>query len=171
MRNDVSSRKTSQVGTAGTDNAGGSFASALGCENAIDTLARTIYGEARGEPNAGREAVANVVLNRIRFARSRPGGTYWWGSTVISVCRKAWQFSCWNENDPNREKLALVQPGNPAFAACLNIARRAVDGELRDNTDGATHYHVVGLPFPKDWGDPVEPHLRIGRHDFYKGIP
>ena len=39
----------------------------------IDTLARTIWGEARGEGSAGMQAVANVVMNRAAI-----GG--WWGN-------------------------------------------------------------------------------------------
>lgn len=37
---------------------------------AIDTLARTIWGEARGESQTGQEAVANVVVNRVRRRRA-----------------------------------------------------------------------------------------------------
>ena len=44
-------------------------------DKAIDVLARTIWGEARGEPLRGQEAVAHVVLNRRNVARSR--GRFW----------------------------------------------------------------------------------------------
>ncbi len=43
----------------------------------IDVLARTIYGEARGESISGMEAVASVVLNRVAFSKRRR--RYWWG--------------------------------------------------------------------------------------------
>lgn len=164
------------VVAAGAANAGGAAVDRIAIltdeprDDAIDTLARTIYGEARGETTEGREAVANVVINRIRFAQARQGGRYWWGNTFEFVCRKPWQFSCWNDDDPNREKLMLVQAENDVFAECLEVARRAVDGELRDNTEGATHYHVTSMPFPHSWGKPIDPHLTIGRHVFYKGI-
>ena len=69
----------------------------------IDTLARTIYGEARGEPIRGKEAVAAVVLNRVGRAMERGG--WWWGSSVAEVCRRPWQFSCWNADDANRTKI------------------------------------------------------------------
>ena len=32
--------------------------------SAVDTLARTLFGEARGEATEGKAAVANVILNR-----------------------------------------------------------------------------------------------------------
>ena len=40
---------------------------------AVDVLARTMWGEARGQPKAGLEAVANVILNRVSVARERGG--------------------------------------------------------------------------------------------------
>lgn len=36
-----------------------------------DILARTIYGEARGESISGQEAIASVILNRVAFAKRR----------------------------------------------------------------------------------------------------
>lgn len=41
----------------------------------VDVLARTIFGEARGETVSGMEAVASVVMNRLAFSRRR--GRYW----------------------------------------------------------------------------------------------
>ena len=62
-----------------------------------EVLARTLYGEARGEGLPGIEAVACVILNRVAFAKAR--GRYWWGNTVSQVCLKPGQFSCWNAGD------------------------------------------------------------------------
>ncbi len=133
---------------------------------AIDTLARTIWGEARGETVRGQEAVAAVVMNRVRRAEERGG--YWWGDTVETVCRKPWQFSCWNENDPNRIKILSVTGDDPVFAACLRIARRAVRRVLKDPTRGATHYHAKGLLPP--WARDKRPCAEIGHHLFYNDV-
>lgn len=62
--------------------------------SALDTLTKTIWGEARGEGREGMIAVAWVILNRASI-----GG--WWGNSIETVCLKPWQFSCWNANDPN----------------------------------------------------------------------
>lgn len=132
----------------------------------VDTLARTIWGEARGEPVRGMEAVAAVVVNRVAVARSRGG--HWWGGDVIAVCRKPYQFSCWNANDPNRPRLLAVTPDDPIFRTCLRIARRAVAGVLDDPTGGATHYHAVGIS-PR-WAAGHVPCAEIGRHLFYKDV-
>ena len=132
-----------------------------------DTLARTIFGEARGETARGKEAVAAVVMNRVRRAREA-GGTYWWGGTVTGVCRRPWQFACWNISDPNREKLESITAGNKTFQSCLRIARRAIAGTLDDPTDGATHYHTKAVSPP--WARSKAPSAEIGNHLFYNDV-
>jgi len=134
---------------------------ATGDTPAIDVLARTIYGEARGESVRGMEAVAAVVMNRV----ARRG---WWGRTVETVCLKPWQFSCWNAADPNRRRVLEVTDADPVFRTCLRIARRAVAGAVDDPTRGATHYHAVGvLP---EWAKGRQPCARIGDHLFYNDV-
>ena len=130
----------------------------------IDTLARTIWGEARGEGSAGMEAVAAVIMNRVKVALAKNG--YWWGNSVIGVCRKPWQFSCWNADDPNRECLLAVDEKDLYFATAMRIARRAVYGVLPDPTGGATHYHAAGIS--PSWTKGQKPSGVIGRHIFYK---
>lgn len=135
-------------------------------EPAVDTLARTLWGEARGESVRGKEAVAAVVMNRVRRARRRGG--YWWGATPIEVCRKPWQFSCWNDGDPNRAKMLAVGQDDRDFQTCLRIARRALAGTLRDPTVGATHYHAKGVLPP--WARDRKPSAEIGNHRFYNDV-
>lgn len=130
----------------------------------IDTLARTIFGEARGEPVEGMEAVAGVVLNRVRIAQKR--GRYWWGNNIIGVCQKPYQFSCWNKSDPSYHRLINITADNIHFATALRIARRAVIGALQDRSKGATHYHAdYVMPY---WAKGEKPVHTIGRHIFYK---
>ncbi len=133
----------------------------------LDVLARTIWGEARGEALAGKRAVAAVILNRVRRARDH-GGRYWWGATIAEVCRRPWQFSCWNDADPNRAKLEAVGPDNRAFRQCLRVAEEAVAGALADATGGATHYHAAGVSPP--WARGRAPSAEIGRHLFYNDV-
>lgn len=131
-----------------------------------DTLARTIYGEARGEPVRGQEAVAAVVMNRVGRAMERGG--WWWGSSVVEVCRRPFQFSCWNANDPNRARIERADANDREFAICIRIARRAVSGALADPTGGATHYHAANAHPP--WAKAREPSAVIGRHKFYNDV-
>lgn len=135
----------------------------------IDVLARTMWGEARGEGNTGLEAVANVVQNRVKVAEKN-GGKFWWGGNIIQVCQKPYQFSCWNRSDPSFKKLQAVTEDNLHFATCLRIARRAAIGQLPDHTGGATHYHADYVaPY---WAKGQTPTITIGRHIFFdlKGL-
>lgn len=111
-------------------------------DDAVDTLARTLWGEARGESVRAMEAVAALVMNRVRRARERGG--WWWGGDVVSVCRKPDQFACWAVGAPEQAGLQAVTPADPVFAVCQRIARRAVAGLLADPTGGATHLHKAG---------------------------
>jgi len=132
-------------------------------EITVDVLARTLWGEARGQGSAGLQAVANVVLNRVKVADEK--GKFWWGNNIIQVCQKPYQFSCWNRSDPNFRKLQAVGEDNLYFATCLRIARRAVMGGLDDLTLGATHYHADHIkPY---WAHGQTPTITIGNHIFY----
>lgn len=125
-------------------------------------LAKTIWGEARGEGRAGMEAVASVIMNRTLL-----GG--WWGDEVIEVCLKRQQFSAWNANDPNRDKMDALKPGdNAAYDMALDIADKAISGDLADTTGGATHYHTTAIS--PNWAAGATETARIGSHVFYTGV-
>lgn len=126
----------------------------------VDILARTIWGEARGENREGREAVASVIMNRVADRR--------WSKNVAEVCQWPWQFSAWNKGDPNRAKILAVTVSDPVFKECLAIAQRAVSGALIDKTGGATHYHTTGIR--PNWAEEEKISARIGTHIFYRGI-
>jgi len=134
-----------------------------------DVLARTLWGEARGEGSAGMQAVACVILNRVEEAEKR--GRLWWGNNIIQVCQKPYQFSCWNRSDPNFKRLQEVDESNLYFASALRVAQRAIMGALDDPTKGqdgggATHYHAAGItPY---WSRGEKPTAVVGRHIFYR---
>ena len=138
---------------------------------ASDILARTLWGEARGEGWAGMQAVAHVVYNRVA-ARS------WWGRDVVAVCRKPWQFSCWNVNDPNSSRLRSLSAADGLFNLALEAARSVAAAELAgtrrqpgaDPTDGATHYYAPHAVATPKWARGRQPCARIGRHLFFRGV-
>lgn len=126
----------------------------------VDVLARTIWGEARGEGPGGMEAVASVILNRA--ARPR-----WWGRDICGVALRPWQFSCWNANDPNLPKMESVGTSDREFRAALVIAARAVAGDLPDSTNGADSYVDLRVARPA-WAANRQPVAKIGNHTFFK---
>lgn len=124
-----------------------------------DTLARTVWGEARGERKRGMEAVAAVIMNRANNPR-------WWGRDVVSVCLKPWQFSAWNIDDANRRQLLAVTETNAEFRIALEIADAALAGRLVDETNNADHFHTVTVsPL---WSRGRRPVASIGRHRFFR---
>jgi len=126
-------------------------------EDQADYMARTLYGEARGEGARGMQAVANVIINRVK-----QGG--WYGASVKDVVLKPYQFSCWNENDVNRT--IILNANSAQLATARNIAERVISGELPDITGGATHYHAKSItPY---WASSLTKTATIGNHVFYK---
>ncbi|MCB1562891.1 MAG: cell wall hydrolase [Alphaproteobacteria bacterium] len=157
-------KKPRLIGSAPVSGAEYDEAAAFYRQLEVDILARTLWGEARGEGTEGMKAVACVVLNRVNIAKVK--GSYWWGSDVIQVCQKPYQFSAWNRSDPNFRKLQSVDESDLYFATALRIARRAVIGALEDMTHGATHYHADSIaPY---WAKGESPSAVIGRHVFYR---
>lgn len=153
--------------------ASGAQRRAFDAARATDILARTLYGEARGEAERGMTAVACVIMNRVHLSEQsmvNAHGPLWWGRDVASVCLKPYQFSCWNRDDPNRRKIIAVTKDDAVFAAAKRIATRAILGLLDDVTVGATHYHARGMTPTQipTWARGMTPVATIGRHIFYK---
>src|SRR5690606_16542395 len=130
----------------------------------IDCLARTLYGEARGEGLRGIEAVACVILNRARDRR--------WPERIEDVCLQRLQFSCWNADDPNYQKLNTVQLEDADFRRCYAIAAMAVADMLVDATNGANHYCTAALFDDPErrpsWTREDAVTCRIGNHVFMR---
>lgn len=129
-------------------------------ENDVLTLARTIYGEARGESTMGKKAIACVVLNRYK------SGKWFAGTSIAETCLKKFQFSCWNENDPNKKKIENMKAED--LGECYEIACHAVNGHQPDIVFKSTHYHTENI-HPK-WAENKVPVVKIGHHLFYNDV-
>ncbi len=127
----------------------------------IDYMARTAWGEARGEGSTGMQAVLNVIMNRVKA-----GG--WWGATPKEVCTKKSQFSVWNKSDPNYAPMLAVNDSDGSFAVAKNLAGLAYAGALPDITNGATNYLALGsLSKAPSWVNKMQVVASIGNHTFY----
>lgn len=140
----------------------------------IDILARTMWGEARNEGYAGMQAVANVVMNRYKLAQSSAAKARQFGDSVAEICQKPYQFSVWNNGDPNLPLMLKVTSDDQRFVQALTIARKAVTGTLADITGGADHYlnidftrQIRGGSLP-NWVDLNKKTADIGAHTFLK---
>ncbi len=130
-------------------------------------LTMLVWGEARGEPQDGKVAVAWVVRNRVNKPR-------WWGRSWKGVMlhrnpqATLYQFSCFNPNGPNLKKLMnpLKHDSGETWIACYAAAVGVYCDILGDPTNGATHYFSVDIR--PSWADSMEHEGTIGRHEFYR---
>lgn len=125
-------------------------------DGAVTCLARTIYWEARGEGDAGMQAVASVVMNRLRHMG--------FPKTICGVVTQgheqgACQFSWWC--DGQRDAAEAHEP----YTLAKEIARKALNRQLEDRTDGALYYHQ-GVP--PSWAKQYLRTVEVGGHVFYK---
>lgn len=109
-------------------------------------LARmALYGEARGERDAARDldGVGMLCVIHVVMTRARKRGT----SIATEILRR-WQFSTFNENDPNRGKLLDAWKDDPVSWERADAVMDLVEGGFTsDPTGGATHYCTLEL-----WG-------------------
>lgn len=132
-----------------------------------DVLARTLWGEARGEGLAGQIAVAWTIRNRVFDGKTKS----WWGEGYAGVCLKAWQFSCWNKSDQNYVYLGGAKPiPLREFAQAQIAADQVMAGKVPDPTGGATHYYATTMRNPPMWAIDATKTVQIGRHIFYKNV-
>jgi len=130
----------------------------------IDIFARTIYGEARGEDQASRISVGHAIINRWRSTT----GQWSKDDTLATTCLRPWQFSCWNEGDPNLVRMMAATLNAKLFRTCYIAALEALN--TKDTTLGARHYHTAAMGWPRAWGRKKIPCYETGGHLFYNDV-
>ena len=124
-------------------------------------MARTILGEARGEPAAGRAAVGWVIRNRWKEQIHAE-------STIAGTCLKRAQFSCWNEHDSNRKIILEYPETSMLFHDTMVIVDDVLSDTGIDPTSGSLHYCVTNLD--PDWSIGHTPIMTIGSHKFFNDV-
>lgn len=134
------------------------LAAAEAPEAAAECLALAIAYEAGQEPVTGQEAVAQVILNRVRHPAYPDSvcGVVWQGSERRTGCQ--FTFTCDG---------SLRRPLSPAqMAAARAVAVRVLAGESADHVRGATHYHADYVsPY---WAPSLARVRQIATHVFYR---
>ncbi|WP_458725058.1 cell wall hydrolase [Pseudomonas mandelii] len=137
-----------------------------------DILARTLWGEARGEDLIGQIAVAWTIRNRVETDLHNDGKPDWWGEGFARVCQAPYQFSCWNRNDPNYPSLSGAKAVPFRELAQAQIAAdQVIDGKVPDPTGGATHYYAIAMKKAPGWAVRAKETVRLGGHVFFKDVP
>ena len=135
-------------------------------ESSTRCLAEAIYFEARGEPEEGQVAVAQVILNRVRSGRY-PGtvcGVVYQGKERRNGCQFSFACDAAAERMPN--PMDRVRDLD-VWAKARAIARQVGGGGRWLSWVGsATHYHATYVQ-PR-WRSAMAEMARVGRHIFYR---
>jgi spore germination cell wall hydrolase CwlJ-like protein len=125
-------------------------------------LAEAIYFEARGEPENGQIAVAQVVLNRVKNP-----------AYPKSICEVVYQ----NADKRDACQFSFACDGQPetidepdAWKTAMAIAQKVVADDDKTmfmaDVGAATHYHATYVR--PDWAGEMQKAAKIGTHIFYK---
>ena len=129
----------------------------LNHRRALLCLTQAVYYEAGFEPLAGRRAVAQVVLNRMRhpaYPKSVCSVVYQRNSTP--VCQ--FSFVC--------DGALYRAPQAAAWSEARDIAAAALGGYVETAVGSATHYHADYVA-PR-WAPMLSKVAKLGAHIFYR---
>jgi len=132
----------------------------------LECMSKNIYFEAAMESTAGKLAVAQVTMNRVRSTHYpntvckviTQGIHYKNGFPVKDRCQFSWYCD---------GKLDEPQTTSSMWRASQEIAEYVLSTpDLKDITDGATHYHADYISSPR-WANPRRRTVEIDTHIFY----
>ena len=125
---------------------------------ALHCMTQAIYYEAAREPVRGQQAVAQVVLNRVRhpaYPKSICGVVYQ-GSARPTGCQ--FTFTC--------DGALRWQPQAGLWRQAQDVAKRALAGFVDKDVGSATHYHAAYVvPY---WAPTLIKMTQVGQHIFYR---
>jgi len=125
---------------------------------AVHCLAQAIYFEAAREPLKGQQAVAQVVLNRLRHPAypKTVCGVVYQGASLPTGCQ--FTFTC--------DGALRWRPEADLFARAEAVARKALAGYVDKEVGPATHYHAAYVaPY---WAPTLVKMTQVGQHIFYR---
>lgn len=125
---------------------------------ALRCLTQGIYYEAALESTKGQEAVAQVILNRVRDPNypNTVCGVVFEGAARVTGCQ--FSFTC--------DGSLAQQPVGWAWDRARVVAERALAGHVASEVGTATHYHA---DYVHPWWSPTLAKItQIGAHIFYR---
>ncbi len=133
-------------------------ASAVDRGRALQCLTTAIYYEAATEPDAGQQAVAQVILNRARHPAfpATVCGVVFQGSEHAGC-----QFSFACDGSMNRGA-----PSRTYWLRAMRVAAAALNGHVMAEVGTATHYHTYAVT--PSWNRSLVMTAAIGAHFFHR---
>ena len=132
----------------------------------LECMTKNIYFEAAVESTAGKLAVAQVTMNRVRSQHYpntvckviTQGIHYKNGFPVRDRCQFSWYCDGKHDEPPTRGSM---------WKESQEVAKYILTTpDLIDITDGATHYHADYISSPR-WANPRRKTVEIDTHIFY----
>jgi len=122
-------------------------------------LAVGVYFEARGEPNKGQQAVAQVILNRVRNPAypNTVCGVVYQNKRKRNACQ--FSFAC----DGIRDRVNSAKH----WGRAVKVANDAIDGRFWLRSVGSSSHYHADYVWPK-WRRKMRKMTKIGRHIFYR---
>ncbi len=134
------------------------FARADARLRSLECLTQAVYYEAGQEPAEGQQAVAQIILNRVRhpaFPNSICGVVYQ-GSNRRTGCQ--FTFTC--------DGALARTPSASGWARARRVAEAALSGEVYAPVGFSTHYHAdYVVPY---WASSLVKTAVVGAHIFYR---
>jgi len=133
--------------------------------NEEEYLARILFSEAANQDRIGKEAVAQVIMNRVASKKRR------YPNDIIGVitARNAFEAypnsKLWRDSE-NPDTLDSI--AKRAYDECVEIAHVATSGKLPNRIGDAILYHDTSITKP--WGDAAVKTAEIGDLIFYKEV-
>ena len=132
----------------------------------LECMSKNIYFEAAMESTAGKLAVAQVTLNRVK-SKHYPN----------SVCEVVYEGPHYASGHPKRDRCQFSwycdgkhdtpSVGGRMWGQSQQVAKYVLENkELLDITDGATHYHADYIENPR-WAIARHKTMQIDTHIFY----
>ena len=133
-------------------------------QRTLDCMAVNIYREAATESMAGKIAVGQVVVNRVRN-KNYPGDVC---SVIYQKSKRNGIVSC-QFSWVCIKKLPAIERTSDAWKKSLRAAHAVLSYDTKimpDLTNGATHYHTHSVS--PNWKDSLKLAAVIDQHRFYR---
>lgn len=131
--------------------------------NDLNCMAKGIYYEAGGESTKGKEAVAFVIMNRMRSGKFPTTACGVVKQTTVAGAKRACQFSWYCAGGDSKINATI---SNERYTECMQVALSVLNGRVDNWIPKAISFHMSGVH--TDWTQHgMTKVATVGNHIFY----